>query len=107
MTSQELDVMERLWNRGATASMIAERLGYSVSAVLVTAMRNRDRFPLRRGRSTNRETRELWVSRIESGEVTLEQVAETLGLRPVTVYRWVNGSRKQSHLSRQRDVNGN
>ena len=106
MTNQELDVMERLWNRGVTASRIAERLGYSVSAVLVTAMRNRDRFPLRRGRSTNRETRELWVSRIEAGEVTLDQVAETLGLRPMTVYRWVNGSRKQTNSSKQRDVNG-
>ena len=106
MTSQELDVMERLWNSGATASRIADYLGYSTSAVLFTSVRNRDRFPLRKGRSTDRETRELWVSRIESGEVTPEQVAETLGLRPVTVYRWVNGSRKQPYLSRRRDANG-
>lgn len=94
MTDQELEVMERLWNRGVTASKIAAHLGYSTSGILVTAMRNRDRFPKRRASSTDEETRDLWVSRIKSGEVTSEQVAEILGLRPRTVAGWVKWSCK-------------
>lgn len=92
MTDQELDLMERLWKRGVSAARIAACLNYSTSAVVVTAMRHRDRFPMRRGRSTDSETRKFWILKIKSGEVTAEQVANELGLKRHTVMRWVSES---------------
>lgn len=47
MTEDELVVMEHLWKRGVPTAKIAEHLGYTQSNVLVTAFRNRDRFPKR------------------------------------------------------------
>lgn len=50
MTSEELDLMERLWREGVPTKQIARRLGYSDHTVRTRASRDRARFPYRRKR---------------------------------------------------------
>lgn len=91
MTEEELIVMEHLWRRGVPTRKIAEHLGYTQSNVLVTAFRNRDRFPKRYNAKRDYRTIELWVARIRAGRYTIEQAAEKLEVHPETIRRWLRG----------------
>ena len=88
MTQSEKRHLEALWRDGVTIKNIARIIGYSEETVLAYACINRDKCPYRK-KQVSKEVRDEWVDRIRSGQATIRQAVETLGVHKQTVKGWL------------------
>jgi len=84
MTPEELDTMDSMWGQGAPLKEISLKLGYCVSTIQHNMAMDRERFPLRYNKVSNRQM-DIWVERIRLGQATVAEAARAMVVNKETV----------------------